>query len=136
MPAAVEEKSMVPTVLVGIGGTGNEILSRLRRLIEESYGSLSNFPIVSFLVVDTDKDYKISNPEAAGSAFKDNEKHWARVSGKQVQEMVSDMDRYPLAVYLCLEIPKIVGKIKGVGEVGVWGGGVGEASWGGVSFRP
>jgi len=62
MPAAVEEKSMVPTVLVGIGGTGNEILSRLRRLIEESYGSLSNFPIVSFLVVDTDKDYKISNP--------------------------------------------------------------------------
>ena len=47
MPAAVEEKSMVPTVLVGIGGTGNEILSRLRRLIEESYGSLSNFPIVS-----------------------------------------------------------------------------------------
>jgi len=35
MPAAVEEKSMVPTVLVGIGGTGNEILSRLRRLIEE-----------------------------------------------------------------------------------------------------
>ncbi len=37
MPAAVEEKSMVPTVLVGIGGTGNEILSRLRRLIEESY---------------------------------------------------------------------------------------------------
>lgn len=95
MPAAVEEKSMVPTVLVGIGGTGNEILSRLRRLIEESYGSLSNFPIVSFLVVDTDKDYKISNPEAAGSAFKDNEKHWARVSGKQVQEMVSDMDRYP-----------------------------------------
>ncbi|MFM7712508.1 MAG: tubulin-like doman-containing protein, partial [Microcystis sp.] len=66
MPAAVEEKSMVPTVLVGIGGTGNEILSRLRRLIEESYGSLSNFPIVSFLVVDTDKDYKISNPEAAG----------------------------------------------------------------------
>ncbi|NCR10529.1 MAG: zinc-ribbon domain-containing protein [Microcystis aeruginosa LG13-11] len=95
MPAAVEEKSMVPTVLVGIGGTGNEILSRLRRLIEESYGSLSNFPIVSFLVVDTDKDYKISNPEAAGSAFKDNEKHWSRVSGKQVQEMVSDMDRYP-----------------------------------------
>jgi len=67
----------------------------LRRLIEESYGSLSNFPIVSFLVVDTDKDYKISNPEAAGSAFKDNEKHWSRVSGKQVQEMVSDMDRYP-----------------------------------------
>jgi hypothetical protein len=38
--AAVEEKSMVPTVMVGIGGTGVEALSRVRRLIEESYGSL------------------------------------------------------------------------------------------------
>ncbi|MDJ0599774.1 MAG: tubulin-like doman-containing protein [Crocosphaera sp.] len=93
--AAVEEKSMVPTVLVGIGGTGAEILSRIRRLVEETYGSLDAFPILSFLVVDTDKDYKISNPEAGGSKFKDHEKHWASVSGKQVTDMVSNMEQYP-----------------------------------------
>ena len=93
--AAVEEKSMVPTVLVGVGGTGAEILSRIRRLVEETYGSLNGFPILSFLVVDTDKDYKISNPEAGGSKFKDHEKHWASVSGKQVSDMVSDMEQYP-----------------------------------------
>ncbi|MGK7940033.1 MAG: tubulin-like doman-containing protein [Crocosphaera sp.] len=92
---AVEEKSMVPTVLVGVGGTGAEILSRIRRLIEETYGSLETFPILSFLVVDTDKDYKISNPEAGGSKFKDHEKHWASVSGKQVSDMVSSMEQYP-----------------------------------------
>ncbi|MGK7932753.1 MAG: tubulin-like doman-containing protein [Microcystaceae cyanobacterium] len=95
MPAAIEEKSMVPTILVGIGGTGAEVLARTRRLVEESYGSLNNFPIISFLVVDTDKDYKISDPEAAGTSFKDNEKHWARVTGKQVREMVTEMDKYP-----------------------------------------
>ncbi len=93
--AAVEEKSMVPTVLVGVGGTGAEILSRIRRLVEETYGSLGAFPILSFLVVDTDKDYKISNPEAGGSQFKDHEKHWASVSGKQVSDMVSNMEQYP-----------------------------------------
>ncbi|MBC6453213.1 MAG: zinc-ribbon domain-containing protein [Hormoscilla sp. SP5CHS1] len=95
MPPQVEEKSMVPTVLVEVGGTGTEVLSRVRRLVEETYGSLKNFPIVSFLVIDTDKGYKISNPEASGSEFKDNEKYWARVSGKQVRDMVSDMENYP-----------------------------------------
>ncbi len=95
MPAGIEEKSMVPTILVGIGGTGAEVLARTRRLVEESYGSLKNFPIISFLVVDTDKDYKITDPEAAGTPFKDNEKHWARVTGKQVREMVTEMDKYP-----------------------------------------
>ena len=80
---------------MGVGGTGAEILSRIRRLVEETYGSLNGFPILSFLVVDTDKDYKISNPEAGGSKFKDHEKHWASVSGKQVSDMVSDMEQYP-----------------------------------------
>jgi len=93
--AAVEEKTMVPTILIGLGGTGAEILSRIRRLVEESYGSLSDFPILSFLWIDTDRGYKISNPEAAGKPFRDNEQYWARVSGKQAEEMVNSMDNYP-----------------------------------------
>ncbi|MCW6036186.1 zinc-ribbon domain-containing protein [Spirulina subsalsa FACHB-351] len=92
---AVEEKSMVPTVIIGIGGTGAEVAARVRRLVEETYGNLKNFPIISFLLVDTDKDYKITEPEAAGSPFKDNEKHWARVSGKVVRDIVSDMSNFP-----------------------------------------
>ena len=93
--AAVEEKSMVPTIIIGIGGTGAEVLSRVRRLVEETYGSLTKFPILSFLLVDTDKDYKITNPESAGTPLKDNEKHWARVSGRQVSDMVENMGNYP-----------------------------------------
>jgi len=95
MATPVEEKSMVPTILIGIGGTGAEIVSRVRRLVAETYGNLTNFPILSFLVIDTDKDYKINNPDAAGSPLKDNEKHWASVSGKQVRDMVSNMENYP-----------------------------------------
>lgn len=76
MPAQVEEKSIVPTVIVGVGGTGIEVLSRVRRLVEETYGSLKQFPVISFLAIDTDRDYKVSNPLAAGSPLKDNEKHW------------------------------------------------------------
>jgi Tubulin like len=89
------EKGMVPTILVGVGGTGAEVLSRVRRLVEEAYGSLKNFPILSFLLIDTDKDYKITSTEAAGSPFKDNEKYWARVSGKEVDDMVSNMKNHP-----------------------------------------
>jgi hypothetical protein len=92
---AIEEKSMVPTVLLGIGGTGHEVLSRVRRLIEETYGGIKNFPILSFLVVDTDRDYKVDNPLAAGSPFKDNEKYWASVSGSQVKDMIANMSNYP-----------------------------------------
>lgn len=93
--ANVEEKSMVPTILVGIGGTGTEVLARVRRLVEETYGNLNNFPIISFLIIDTDRDYKINNPQAGGTPFKDNEKYWAKVGGKQVREMVSEMENYP-----------------------------------------
>ncbi len=93
--AVVDEKSMVPTVLVGVGGTGHEVLSRVRRLVEETYGSLGNFPLISFLVIDTDKEYKVNSSVAAGSAFKDHEKYWASVSGRQVRDMMSNMQNYP-----------------------------------------
>jgi hypothetical protein len=95
MAAQVQEKSMVPTVLVGVGGTGKEVLLRSRRLIEESYGSLEKFPIVSFLWIDTDKEYQTNEPDAAGSPLKENEKYWASVTGEQVNNMMTNMSHYP-----------------------------------------
>lgn len=95
MAVTVDEKSMVPTVLIGVGGTGHEVLARVRRLVEETYGSLNNFPLISFLIIDTDKEYKVTSPNAAGSAFKDSEKIWASVSGRQVRDMLDNMQNYP-----------------------------------------
>lgn len=117
--AQVEEKSMVPTVLVGVGGTGVEALSRVRRLVEESYGSLKKFPIISFLSIDTDKDYKVTNPEAAGSPLQDHEKHWASVSGREVSDMMSNMAKYPwIESWFPRELERNIGALEaGAGQI-------------------
>lgn len=117
--ATIEEKSMVPTVLVGVGGTGIEVLSRVRRLVEESYGSLKNFPIISFLTIDTDKDYKVSNPSAAGSPLQDHEKHWASVSGREVQDIMSSMGQYPwIESWFPRELERNIGALEaGAGQI-------------------
>jgi len=120
---AVDEKSMIPTVLVGVGGTGHEVLSRVRRLVEETYGSLQNFPIISFLIIDTDREYKVTNPGAAGSQFKDNEKFWASVSGSEVKRMMSDMDNFPwIKSWFPTELERNITAIEaGAGQIRAYG---------------
>jgi Tubulin like/zinc-ribbon domain len=120
---AVDEKSMVPTVLVGVGGTGHEVLSRVRRLVEETYGSLRNFPIISFLIIDTDREYKVTNPGAAGSAFKDNEKFWASVSGSEVKKIISDIENFPwISRWFPTELERNIGAIEvGAGQIRAYG---------------
>jgi len=44
-----------PTLVLGLGGTGKEVLLRLRRLIVERFGSLKELPCVEFLHIDTDQ---------------------------------------------------------------------------------
>jgi hypothetical protein len=121
--ADIQEKSMVPTVLVGVGGTGHEVLARIRRLIEETYGSLKNFPIVSFLMIDTDKEYKISNPKAGGSPFKDHEKFHASVSGRQVNDIMSNMGNYPwIESWFPTELERNINAIEaGAGQIRGYG---------------
>lgn len=43
-----------PTVIIGLGGTGKNVLMRVRREIAAHYGALEHLPIVSFLSIDTD----------------------------------------------------------------------------------
>lgn len=119
MAVTVEEKSMVPTVLIGVGGTGHEVLARVRRLVEETYGSLNNFPLISFLIIDTDKEYKVTSPNAAGSAFKDSEKLWASVSGRQVRDMMDNMQNYPwIAQWFPTELERNLSAIEaGAGQI-------------------
>ena len=58
-----EYTGMTPTVIVGLGGTGKEILIKIRRMIVEQYGSLDALPIVSFLHIDTEQNAKVSEPQ-------------------------------------------------------------------------
>src|SRR5918997_3442574 len=47
-----------PTIIIGIGGSGGDVLLRVRKRFFERYGSLSQFPIVSYLWLDTDATEK------------------------------------------------------------------------------
>lgn len=47
-----------PTIIIGMGGTGGDVIMRVRRRFYETYGSLSEFPIVSYLWLDTDRSEK------------------------------------------------------------------------------
>src|SRR4051794_39494508 len=46
---------LAPTMLIGLGGSGKDVLLRVRRFFFENYGT-KGFPIVGYLVLDTDKD--------------------------------------------------------------------------------
>jgi hypothetical protein len=48
------EVNLQRAVIIGIGGTGGEVIKRLRRLIIDRFGSFENLPIVRFLYIDTD----------------------------------------------------------------------------------
>ena len=50
----LKTQEFMPTILIGLGGTGKEVLLRIRRQFVEKYGSLKDFPILSYLYIDTD----------------------------------------------------------------------------------
>ncbi|BAI94202.1 tubulin-like doman-containing protein [Arthrospira platensis NCB002] len=83
----IQENTIVPTLIIGVGGTGLEAMTRVRRLIVECYGSLEKLPVVSFLHIDTDQNYKVKNPEMAGPPLEENEKFWACVSDKNADDI-------------------------------------------------
>ena len=49
-------------VIIGLGGTGAEVLGRLRRLIVDRFGSFEALPIVKFLYLDTDPTWIQNSP--------------------------------------------------------------------------
>jgi len=87
-------KSFVPTLVIGVGGTGLEVITRIRRLIVESYGSLANFPLISFLHIDTEQNYKIKDPNMAGPALEAMEKFWSEVKLINAQAIVQQKNNY------------------------------------------
>ncbi|WP_222930889.1 tubulin-like doman-containing protein, partial [Microcystis aeruginosa] len=88
--AQTDRKDIVPTLVIGVGGTGLEVILRVRRLITESYGSLKNFPIVGFLHIDTDSGYKPSNPLMIGPPLEEGEKYYSKVTLLEVQPIVKN----------------------------------------------
>ncbi len=51
------------SLIIGVGGTGHQILLDIRKRLLDKYGSLDKLPIVSFLLLDTDQAIFAKNPD-------------------------------------------------------------------------
>lgn len=88
------------TVCIGLGGTGRDVLMRIRRLIVDRYGDLSQLPIVSFVHIDTDKAATQVSGLRTGStyhgvdlSFRDSEKVGATMTSGEVTNFVQGLER-------------------------------------------
>ncbi|MCW5976553.1 MAG: hypothetical protein KIT09_00675 [Bryobacteraceae bacterium] len=53
-PAAERAEAIRPTVLIGLGGTGGDVVLKVRKKIFERYGRPQDFPALQYLYIDTD----------------------------------------------------------------------------------
>ncbi len=117
-----------PTLFIGLGGTGMQILLRLRRRIlagdwnGRRIDDLSRMPVASFIYFDTDLRTAIesdrdqaSDPLARIVAFRENERLQHAVD---VRRYTKDIDRYPLiADWLPIADFSLINTEKGAGQV-------------------
>jgi hypothetical protein len=88
------------TICIGLGGTGRDVLMRIRRLIVDRYKDLSNLTVVSFVHIDTDKEATQAVSLRAGNiyqganlGFQDAEKVNATMTATQVTELVQGLEQ-------------------------------------------
>ncbi|WP_043937762.1 tubulin-like doman-containing protein [Planktothrix rubescens] len=88
------------TICIGLGGTGRDVLMRLRRLIVEQYGDLTKLPIVSFVHIDTDKTATQGSSLKTGNtyrgvdlSFRDSEKINAILTAAEVTNFVQGVEQ-------------------------------------------
>jgi hypothetical protein len=84
-----------PTIIIGLGGSGGDIMLRVRKRFFEKYGSLSQFPLVSYLWIDTDATEKDvgAGVFAEQIAFAPNEKIMAVMA--DTTKVTNDLNQYP-----------------------------------------
>ena len=51
------------SIIIGVGGTGHQIMLAVRKRLIEKYGSLDKIPIVGFALLDTDQAIFSKNPD-------------------------------------------------------------------------
>src|SRR5579862_5475637 len=51
------------SIIIGVGGTGHQIILDVRKRLVEKYGSLEKVPIVGFCLLDTDQAIFSKNPD-------------------------------------------------------------------------
>ena len=88
------------TICIGLGGTGRDVLMRIRRLIVERYGDFKQLPIISFVHIDTDRASSNVTGLRTGNTyqgidlrFSDAEKVAATMTRSEVDNMTRELSR-------------------------------------------
>ncbi len=88
------------TICIGLGGTGRDILMRIRRLIVDRYGRLDGLPIVSFVHIDTDKGASQVSSLRTGNTyhgedmlFRDAEKVITTMTSQEVDDLGRGLEK-------------------------------------------
>ena len=99
-----EQRTIRRTICIGVGGTGRDTLMRLRRLIIDRYGKLSELPVVQFVHIDADKGASESSGLRTGKTyngeeiiFNQAEKVVATMNGREVDDLargLEERDKY------------------------------------------
>lgn len=92
---ALEKQDVRPTIIIGIGGSGGDILLRIRKRFFEKYGPLENIPIVSYLWLDTDTTEKEvgAGKFAEQISFKPSEKLMTII--EDTTRITNDLNQHP-----------------------------------------
>ncbi len=94
------EAAIRPTVLIGLGGSGKEVLIRLRRLFYERHGTVG-LPITQYLCFDTDTQEVNINREKYDEIerrlyFDDDEQVSGKIEPAKLAEYYRQSDEYAL----------------------------------------
>ncbi|MCS6886261.1 MAG: tubulin-like doman-containing protein [Acidobacteriota bacterium] len=86
---------VTPTLIIGLGGTGGEILLRIRKRFFEKYGQLDNFPIVSYLWIDTDLTEKDVGARLFSEQVKFSQSEKIMATIADTTRITGDLNQYP-----------------------------------------
>lgn len=98
-----QTRAIKRTICIGLGGTGRDILMRIRRYIIDKYGKLDQLPIISFVQIDTHKDSFNSSGLPSGNTyhgeeilFQDSEKVMTNMTSQEVDNLLHELEHPPL----------------------------------------
>jgi hypothetical protein len=89
-----DRKTLVPTIVIGLGGTGLEIIHRLRHLVQTSYGHLNRLPTLEFLHIDTDPHPTLAQPTEIDLPLEQHQQFGAGVRGEEVDRIIRSPEHY------------------------------------------
>ena len=121
--ADIKAQPIRPTLLIGLGGTGGDVLLRVRRKFQERFGDLSRFPTVGYLYIDTDVSAQAVTQvshgiEEKGLGFEPNERVEAMITKSNPLYVGKSLEKFPhIAKWLDPQIPMPENIVKGAGQI-------------------